>query len=117
DVTGFKSVFYNQIKKKLNLLSLLYKELRVYVQVPYWNPVSDTDEEYGSPIGYKVDKDIFFEKAMKSGLRDDFKESDKNFMQHLSNIEEIANKMLQTFSDIQRIANKEPFEFILPWKW
>jgi hypothetical protein len=44
-------------------------------------------------------------------------QASKAAISHLEYLEALAFKMKDTYQQIQKIALKEPFEFLLPWKW
>jgi len=117
DTVGFKSVFGNRIKNRLHKIAGLHKELRTYVQVPYWNPKFDVYDDDDSAIGYKLDKNVFFMKNQLLVEKKSSNEIDRMYDNHLKNVETIAIKMYIIFSEIQKLSNKESFEFLLPWKW
>ena len=113
DIIGFKSFGKNKIQTELINLKNLYKKLRGLIQVPYWNPYTDSD----STDGYEFDKQVFYEDLDRNWTQVDYDNATREYAKHLENAEEIASQMEQSFLKIQRLANKEPFEFILPWKW
>ena len=117
DIIGFKSLFKNKIKLKLSELDILYDELRKFVQVPYWNPFQDEDNNGNECFGYIFDKKVFFEDLGKDSTNIDFRSATKEYVTHIDNACEVANKMVVKFSEIQKLANKEPYELLLPWKW
>jgi hypothetical protein len=116
-IMGFKSLFRNRIRQKLLEWHGLYKIFQQHVQVPYWNPerqYSDTDVLWEA---YVLDKELFYKDLSTENLRDALRVADKRLAAHRETILTIAEKMEALFIDIQRLANRDPFEYILPWKW
>lgn len=117
DIIGFKSIFKNKINQKLIELNSLHDQLREYIQVPFWNPYEEKDDNGTVTYGYAFDKNVFFEEKDSTWTSADYKKATDEYVDHLRKAENIAIKMEKTFARIQVLANKDPYELLLPWKW
>jgi hypothetical protein len=117
DIVGFKSIFKNKFTPKLIQLNTRYEQLRKLVQVPFWVPHEETDDDINVTDVYLFNKDVFFKDENRNWTNDDYQKATSAYANHLEQAESIAKEMEKIFVEIQVLANKDPYELLLPWKW
>jgi hypothetical protein len=104
-VLRFKTIISRKYKKKFNKIEDLFYQLIKYIQVPYWTHRDDR---------MYLDKTYFYRnvKDIKSqGL------ANLELLNNLNKASDIIEEMWKEYKGIGIIASKEPYEFLLPWKW
>lgn len=111
-ITGFKSLLWSRIRRKLQDWYILYKAFQQHVQVPIWNPTGNP----GEWEGYILDKELFYVNIPRDNSREALLSADRQLNAHRDTVLNLAEQMEAIFVDIQRLANRDAFELVLPWK-